>query len=196
MELQPNRSRSTLGLLRQHENVLEVVLDSSTHGILGVDSCGKIRFANGMSERLFGYAHGELIDQPLSLLIPDRLRAGLETCIASYFRTPKTRPMGLDKGVLGLRKDGSEFPAEISLSYAETAGESSLVIAFVADITERGLIQRESEEFFEVSPDLLCIVGKNGFLKRVNPTFERTLGWTAKELTSRPFLDFVHLDDR
>ena len=196
MELQPNRSGSTLGLLRQHEKVLEVVLDSSTHGILGVDSCGTIRFANGMSARLFGYAPGELIDQPLSLLIPDRLRSVLETSITSYFRTPKTRPPGLDTVVAGLRKDGSEFPAEISLSYAEAAGESSLVIAFVADITERGLIQRESEEFFEVSPDLLCIVGKDGFLKRVNPAFERTLGWTAKELTSRPFLDFVHLDDR
>jgi PAS domain S-box-containing protein len=199
MELQPNRSnrsRSTLGPLGLHEKVLEAVFDSSTHGILGVDSRDKIRFANGMGERLFGYAPGELIDQSLSLLVPDRLRAVLETCTASYFRTPMTRPMGLDKEVVGLRKDGSEFPAEISLSYAEAPGESSLVLACVADITERRRIQRESDEFFEVSPDLLCITDKDGFFKRVNPTFERTLGWTAPELTSRPFLDFVHLDDR
>ena len=51
------------------------------------------------------------------------------------------------------------------------------------------------EKFFDLSMDLLCILGTDGYLKRVNPSFERTLGWTAKALTSRPFVEFIHPDD-
>src|SRR5687768_9519594 len=56
--------------------------------------------------------------------------------------------------------------------------------------------QAERNRLFELSLDLLCTAGLDGYFKRVNPAFERVLGWSTKELTSVPFLDFVHPDDR
>src|SRR5579862_3512605 len=52
------------------------------------------------------------------------------------------------------------------------------------------------DRFFELSIDMFCIASKDGYFKRVNPAFIETLGWTAEEMLSRPFLDFVHPDDR
>ena len=55
--------------------------------------------------------------------------------------------------------------------------------------------QYDFEKFFDLSLDVLCISGGDGYFKRVNPSFQRTLGWTSEELTSRPFVDFIHPDD-
>ncbi len=63
------------------------------------------------------------------------------------------------------------------------------------ELEDRMLLLREFERFFEVSVDMLCIAGTDAFFKRVNPAFEKTLGWTAEELLSCQFLEFVHPDD-
>jgi len=57
-------------------------------------------------------------------------------------------------------------------------------------------LHEEEDRFFAVSIDMLCVLDFNGYFKRVNPAWERTLGFTAAELTSRPFIEFVHPDDR
>ena len=76
------------------------------------------------------------------------------------------------------------------------AGMNETTAAFAMVHRRRLLAERELEDIFNLSLDLLCISGKDGYFKRVNPAFERTLGYSSDELLSRPFVDFVHPDDR
>jgi PAS domain S-box-containing protein len=76
------------------------------------------------------------------------------------------------------------------------AGMNDTVAAFAELQAKRERAERQSERIFNLSLDLLCISGVDGYFKRVNPAFERTLGYTSDELLSRPFLEFVHPDDR
>ena len=76
------------------------------------------------------------------------------------------------------------------------AGMNETTAAFAMVHRRRLLAERELADIFNLSLDLLCISGKDGYFKRVNPAFERTLGYSSDELTSRPFIDFVHPDDR
>src|SRR5918999_1190918 len=85
---------------------------------------------------LFGYARDELLDQRVELLVPERFRAVHPAHRAGYFADPRTRPMGAELELFGRRKDGRQFPAEISLS-SIASGDGMLAIAAIRDITDR-----------------------------------------------------------
>ena len=68
--------------------------------------------------------------------------------------------------------------------------------ALLAEIARRQRLEAEAERFFDLSLDKLCVAGFDGFFKRLNPAWEESLGWSREELMARPFLDFVHPDDR
>jgi PAS domain S-box-containing protein len=129
------RKQSELAL-RESESRLSAVLGSAAQAVLGVGRDGRIQLANPMAETIFRYEPGELIGQPISMLIPDRLRDVHDRHLAGYMDSPKTRPMGAGLELMGRRKDGSEFPVEVSLSHA-AAGDNPLAVAFVSDITQR-----------------------------------------------------------
>ncbi len=116
--------------------LLKSMFEHATLGILMVDESGSIIDVNPFSCGLFGYDRQELVGLPLETLIPTRLRDKHVVDREGYFKNPKPRPMGIGKELFGLRKDGSQFPVEVSLSYAQTA-EESVAIAFVSDITQR-----------------------------------------------------------
>ncbi len=97
---------------------------------------GAIVVANTLVEQLFGYGHGELLGQPVEVLLPERVRHKHESHRAGYLRDPKPRAMGAGLELTGLRKDGTEFPVEISLNAFDVAGEA-LVVAAIRDVTER-----------------------------------------------------------
>jgi PAS domain S-box-containing protein len=122
--------------------VLRSLLESAPDAMLGVGSDGRIVLVNAQTERLFGYARDQLIGQRLEVLVPERYRGRHESYRDGYVRDPRTRPMGANLELYGLRSDGREFPAEISLSSIETR-DGLLATAAIRDITDRKRAERE-----------------------------------------------------
>ena len=124
---------------------------------------GSILHVNQHAERLFGYPPGELIGKPVEVLLPGRFRAAHQVHRAGFAAAPRARPMGLGLDLSGLRQDGTEFPAEISLAPIQVDGRIC-VIAAVRDVAERKKIEerarllakaqeevRERDEFLSVA---------------------------------------------
>ena len=120
------------------------LLEAAPDAMICVDPAGCIALVNAQAERLFGYTRAELIGHPVEMLVPDRARGIHPRHRTGYFVDPKPRPMGAGMELAGRRKDGGEFPAEISLSALET-DEGLLVSAAIRDVTERLEAQAERE---------------------------------------------------
>src|SRR5512138_3962488 len=127
------------------------------------DDGGTILHVNGIAERLFGYPRNEIVGHPVELLLPARYRPMHQVHRAGYHAAPRVRPMGLGLDLSGLRKDGGEFPAEISLSPMDVDGRPC-VVAAVRDVGERRRLEerarllrkaqdevRERDEFLSIA---------------------------------------------
>jgi PAS domain S-box-containing protein len=112
------------------------LLDAAPDAMIVVNSQGQIVLVNAQTEKLFGYTRDELLDQRLELLIPQRYRKNHHGQRDGFFAHPRKRPLGSGVELVGLRKDGSEFPADITLSPIETE-DGIVVLSSVRDITER-----------------------------------------------------------
>jgi PAS domain S-box-containing protein len=136
----PNATRSTEGG-STFEQFLEFVPDA----IVGVGSSGRIVLVNRHAEELFGYGQEELENHELDLLVPERFRRKHPKYRAGYFRAPYARSMGTDIDLFGVRKDGTEFPAEISLSSIEWNGQI-IATAAVRDVSKHRESEREKAQ--------------------------------------------------
>jgi PAS domain S-box-containing protein len=176
------------------EPMLRAAVEGASQGVLAVDPNGAIQWANPKAEAMFAYSPGGLTGQPLSSLIPQHLHGVHAAHTAKYFGEPRSRPMGVGLELTAVRSDGAGFPVEISLSHI-VLPQGPLAIAFISDISARKRLQAERNRFFELSPDLICIVRPDGAFEQVNPAFTTRLGWTAEELLARPLDTFLHPDD-
>jgi hypothetical protein len=120
------------------------LLELAPDAFVGVDCNGTIVLVNSQAEALFGYPRAELLGQRVELLVPERFAAAHSEHRTRYFADPRTRPMGAGLELFGCRRDGSEFPAEISLSSIETE-DGRLGIAAIRDIGDRKSAARERE---------------------------------------------------
>ena len=114
----------------------EAILDTAPDAIIVVDPEGVIVLVNAQTQRLFGYRRDELVGQPIEVLVPEAIRGVHPAHRARYIAEPHPRPMGAGVELAGRRQDGSEFPAEISLSAIEV-DDRLLVSAAIRDGTDR-----------------------------------------------------------
>ncbi|MEO6406065.1 MAG: PAS domain-containing sensor histidine kinase [Ferruginibacter sp.] len=114
----------------------EALFEYASMGILVANSSGIILMANNFLLSQFGYSSDEVVEKPVELLIPQRYNSVHHRHRDNYIQHPENRPMGVGRDLFATKKDGSEFPVEVSLSHFETS-EGRFVIAFVIDITKR-----------------------------------------------------------
>jgi PAS domain S-box-containing protein len=129
-------------VLHKAETTVPALLETAAQAILMVNSTGRIELVNATAEQMFGYAREEMLGQPIEMLVPTPLREVHQHHRADYFVHPRKRPMGMGLDLAARRKDGAEFPIEVSLSYIET--ENGIVaVSFITNITDRKLSETE-----------------------------------------------------
>lgn len=187
-----NAEAAAANALRQAQERFRLVVEANTNGLLVVDRDGRIVLLNSALARMFGYDSGELLGQGLELLLPESARPGHAAMLAAYMAAPSARPMGQGRELHGRRRDGSEFPIEISLSPFSENG-ILYVDAFVADISERKRVERlhrrieaRLQLMMQTSPVGLLVVDDQGAIEMANPTAERMFGYGAGELLNQP----------
>jgi two-component system, OmpR family, phosphate regulon sensor histidine kinase PhoR len=123
-------------------SIVELVAEAAPDALIVVDARGRMTLVNAQMEHLFGYPRGELLGQSVEILVPARLRSSHARLRSTYLDDPTMRPMGNGLPLFGRRKDGSEFPAEISLAPLAT-DDGTLTIAIIRDVSERQRIDDE-----------------------------------------------------
>jgi PAS domain S-box-containing protein len=129
---------------KRAEDRFRALLQSAPDAIILVDQAGQIALVNTQTETLFGYPREELLGRTVDVLLPERYRGRHPDYRMDYQGNPRIRQMGTGLELFGLRKDGNEFPVEISLSPLQT-DQGQLVIAAIRDITERKIVNAQLE---------------------------------------------------
>jgi len=156
-----------------------------------LDSDGKIVKANNSSEKLFGYNTGELRGKRIENLVPRPSRTAHAKLRKEFMLTPATRRMGVGRDLLGLRKDKSEFPVEVSLNHV-SIDDQLMVIAFVIDISERKAIELQAERerknaqmYLDVAGSMFVVIGPDQKVQLINKRGCELLGLPEAEIVGK-----------
>jgi PAS domain S-box-containing protein len=163
------------------EVALQALLESAPDASVIVDSSGAIVIVNAQAEKLFGYDRDELVGKQLEMLVPDSLREHHSKLRTRYEADPQTRPMGPELDLHGRRKDGTEFPVEISLSPLEIEGEM-LVASAIRDMTVHRRAENKFRGLLDSAPDGIVGIGIDGRIELVNAEAARMFGYRREEL--------------
>jgi len=172
------------------------LLEAAPDAIVVVDQSSLIVLVNAQAERLFGYRRRELIGKPADILVSEHFRSQHDEQHSRFLAAPPERPTVAGLELFGLRKDGTEFPAEIRLSPLDTKG-GVLVSSAIRDISDR---RRTEEDLRRLASIIACsddaIVGKTmeGIITSWNAGAERIFGYTPKEAVGQPVTMLVPAD--
>ncbi|HET7150204.1 MAG TPA: PAS domain S-box protein [Candidatus Acidoferrum sp.] len=175
-------TRESLG---ESEVVYRALIDAAPDGIVIVNQEGRIVLVNSQTEKLFGYRRAELLNQPVEILVPERARGKHRFHRAGFISNPILRSMGAGLELYGLRKDGSEFPVEISLSAIQT-DSGLLVSSAIRDVTKQKRSQQRILTLLDSAPDAMVVTGEDGRIALVNSQTEKLFGYPRSELLGQP----------
>jgi PAS domain S-box-containing protein len=177
--------------LQESQDRSRALLESASEGIIIVDAAGRIVSANPRARQMFGYDEDQLVGQAVEVLLPVHYQALHRRHRAQYALNPKTRPMAAGRELVGRRKDGSEFPVRIGLSFSETR-EGALFMAFVSDLTERKQVEvalsrsrARADALLETASEGVVIVDRKGRILSVNAKGEQMFCWPRWELVGQ-----------
>lgn len=191
----------------QLERKFRNLLESTPDALVIVDKSGCIQLINHQLENIFGYSKSEIIGQSIDLLLPERFKANHASHMHTYFSSPKNRPMGAGVQLYAQRKNGEEFPVEISLSPIESP-EGLQVAAAIRDITEREKLYEDIKKsreqflaFFNMNPVATIILSySNSQIEYANEAFlklffydKSIIGKTTHEINLITSEDRIHL---
>jgi PAS domain S-box-containing protein len=172
---------------RKAEAKFKGLLDASPDALVIVNQSGAIVLVNAQCETVFGYKKHELIGQPVELLIPNKFKDVHPGHRATFFSDHRPRPMGNGLELFSVRKDGTEFPVEISLSPVQT-NEGILVSAAIRDISAR---KREEEKMLFLATvansiqDPIIVTDTDFRITNWSEAAEALLGWTSSEVLGK-----------
>lgn len=188
--------------LHRSENRYRKLIETMTQGVVCQDSDGVITAVNPAAERILGIERSDLVGRACD----DRRWQATREDGSPLPAEEHPAMLALRTGqpvrdtVMGVHdpRTGSQRWVLVDAVPECAAGETrpSHVRSTFTDITKRKRAEQELDRFFALSQDVLCVAGMDGYFKRVNPAFERMLGYSREELLSRPYLEFVHPDDR
>ena len=176
--------------IKEREAHFRSVAETATDAIISINERGEILFWNPAAEKLFGYTSGEAMGNQVSLIIPERLWDAHSQGFKRILGRGEPRILGKSVEVSARRKDGEEFPIELSLASWESGGRTHFT-AIIRDITERkiaeaALLESEGKYRIITEKSLLGVyIIQDGILKFVNETLCRLLGYSSEEIVGK-----------
>ena len=173
------------------DSLYRAIVDTAVDAIVVIDRDGAVRSVNKATERLFGYASGELIGCNVKILMPEPYAREHDTYLANYLRTGRKKIIGIGREVVGRRKDGSVFPMDLSVGEAHD-GSTPIFVGIIRDITDRKaaeLARRESElrlrSILDTVPHAIVVIDAQGMIHSFSPAAERLFGFQSAEVVGR-----------
>lgn len=167
------------------EQLFHQLLETAPDAMVVVNQAGDIVMVNAQTEKLFGFSRQEMFEQKVEMLVPERFRGRHPGNREGFFSHPQSRPMGQSLDLFGQRKDGSEFPVEISLSPLQT-DFGMLVSGAIRDISERKRAERKFRQLLEAAPDAMVVVNQAGGIVLANARVEALFGYSREDLLGQP----------